>query len=178
MDFVLYEPVYARAISLSNSDQFLIVDQEDFEVLKDLIISRNAQTGYAQFWSKEHKQAVTVHRFIMGLETSGQIDHKNRNRLDCRRANLRIATVQQNIANSGKRKGNFSSKYKGVFRSGHQWKASIQMKGVVHHLGIFDSEEEAGRAYDNSAKEFFGEYANLNFPPKQCRGNLIILYRK
>ncbi|KAG1675305.1 hypothetical protein FOA52_015979 [Chlamydomonas sp. UWO 241] len=34
----------------------------------------------------------------------------------------------------------------------------------MQHVGIFDSEEDAGRAYDFAAVQFFGEGAKRNFP--------------
>jgi len=32
------------------------------------------------------------------------------------------------------------------------------------YLGIFDSDVEAAKGYDQKAKELFGQFARLNFP--------------
>jgi hypothetical protein len=89
------------------------------------------------------------------------IDHINGNGLDNRRCNLRVATYAQNIANSPPRKGR---KYKGVYFKGKSYYASISFNRIVIRIGKFKTEEEAARAYDLKAKEFYGEFAYLNLP--------------
>ncbi|MHC4655116.1 MAG: AP2 domain-containing protein [Planctomycetota bacterium] len=107
-----------------------------------------------------------MHQVIMGTEEGKVIDHINSNGLDNRKANVRFATPQQNGWNQRKQRGNYSSKYKGVHweKKRNQWRARITFKGRVVPLGRFDTEEEAGRAYDGKARELFGEFASLNFP--------------
>jgi hypothetical protein len=67
---------------------------------------------------------------------------------------------------SGSRK---SSKYRGVswVKSRNKWQASIMYDGKHRHLGSFEGEEQAARAYDRAAKAHHGEKAHLNFPAKQ-----------
>ena len=74
--------------------------------------------------------------------------------------NCRWVTHQQNSHN--KRGHSYSkggSKYKGVFPNGSNFMAKI--KGI--YLGTFPTEEEAAKAYDNSAIKEYGSYAFLNF---------------
>ena len=43
------------------------------------------------------------------------------------------------------------------------WSSSIGVNYKKIHLGYHHSEEEAAKAYDAAAKQYFGEYAKLNF---------------
>jgi len=58
-----------------------------------------------------------------------------------------------------------SSKYKGVSwdKKENKWRSRITYKGVFKHIGYYENEEEAARAYDQAALKFFGEDTFLNF---------------
>lgn len=103
-----------------------------------------------------HRAAWAIH---FGAWPNGILDHVNGQKDDNRIANLRPTTIAQNAANSGPRSNNKAG-VKGVFqtRSG-RWKASIRLRGQNVHLGLFDSPAEAGRAYQEAARQAFGEFA-------------------
>jgi hypothetical protein len=108
-----------------------------------------------------------MHRQIIRIPPGLLCDHINRNGLDNRSANLRPATVSQNLCNSAKRNAKTRSKYKGLEwdKVQRKWKARIQINRRKIHLGSFNSETEAARAYDDAAKKYHGAFASFNFPP-------------
>lgn len=87
------------------------------------------------------------------------VDHRDGDGLNNRRANLREATRQQNMANRSTHAGNASG-YKGVWRHGRKFRASIQLNGKTVHLGGFDTAAEAALAYADAARQAHGEFAN------------------
>lgn len=110
---------------------------------------------------------ISMHVFLMGRRQGMQVDHKNHNGLDNRRSNLRWATPSQNAANS-RRFIKKTSMYRGVRRLNGMWAAQINRtengERVWQHLGYFESEDGAARAFDAAALKEWGEFAPLNFP--------------
>ena len=124
---------------------------------------------YAQAWNKGiGGHPILLHRFILNLDFGDprQVDHINRNGLDCRDSNMRIATSSQNHMNQPKFTGTYSSRYKGVSwnKQREKWEVYIQVDYKKIRLGFFNIEEDAARAYDKAAIEHYGEFAILNFP--------------
>jgi hypothetical protein len=109
-----------------------------------------------------------LHRFLLGVtDPKILVDHRDRDGLNNQRENLRIATNSQSNANQRKITGG-SSRFRGVSRaSKRRWRAVIRVNGKNIRLGRFNDEVEAALAYDAAAREHFGEFANLNFPPKK-----------
>jgi hypothetical protein len=89
-----------------------------------------------------------------------ELDHINRDRSDNRIENLRPCNHSQNLGNSRPR----VHKYKGVTfcKQTGKWRAQIMTNGTTRPLGRYMTIGEAALAYNEAAKEFFGEFAYLN----------------
>ena len=105
-----------------------------------------------------------MHKEILKPPSGFETDHINHNGLDNRKDNLRICTTSQNHYNQIIRSESKTSKFKGVSRhkASRKWIAQIGYGRRMIYLGCFDSESEAARAYNQKARELFGEFANLN----------------
>ncbi len=147
---------------------FAIADQEDAEYLQQFNWLQNSN-GEA-YRCLVDRRTISMHRDLLGSPTL-EIDHKNGNRLDNRRSNLRLATHSQNLANSRIRPNNKSG-FKGVNKGtgNARWAARITVNYKLIQLGLFNSPENAALAYDEAARHYFGEFACLNFPRKGERG--------
>ena len=111
-----------------------------------------------------HGRNVLLHRYVMRCNNpSVIIDHKNTNKMDNRKSNLRQATCQQNSFNRLKEQGRLSQ-FKGVtwHKKCGKWQCSIGHNGKLKYLGLFEDEHEAGHAYNRAAIELHGEFARLN----------------
>ncbi len=140
------------------------VDDEDYERLAQWKWRRNPM-GYVQrdVRVKGKRIGIYLHKLVMGTEINGMVDHINRDKLDCRKSNLRPATRSQNCQNAAKRSRPTTSRYKGVSRSGNRWRVQLMASGHRYQCQCA-TEEEAARAWDELARAHHGAFAVLNFP--------------
>lgn len=150
---------------------FALVDEVDVARVRErtwFVHARRRGSGLA-FYAYTATRAggkqknVLLHRFIMESPEGVEVDHRNGDGLDCRRSNMRHATRAQNMRNRPPKHGRA---FKGVYyesRRAH-WIAYLVVDRRRVHLGSYATEEEAARAYDDAAREHFGEFARLNFP--------------
>ena len=142
---------------------FAVVDAADWP-----LVSRHQwclmENGYVvTSLTVPRRMSLLMHRLIMGDEPGVEYDHEDRDKLNNRRKNLRIATRSLNNANMTLRSNNTSG-FKGVcWRPALQkWRAEISVNRKNRYLGLFNTPEDAARAYNDAALEAFGEFAVLN----------------
>jgi hypothetical protein len=154
-----------REIQLTQG-KVALVDDADYAELMAFKWRALKQTSGVDRWyalRSIRKRNVLMH---VHLTEYSRTDHIDGNGLNNQRANLREATKQQNGFNYRSSSG--VSCFKGVSPYPYdvsRWRAGIRLNGVRQHLGIFDTEEEAARAYNQAATEQFGEFAYLNELP-------------
>lgn len=157
-----------KLIYLNNSERRAIVDDEDYKKAMEFDWFLRGD-GYV---CRTTRPYLKLEQLVFGVPRGRkQIDHRNRNRLDARKRNLRFCTQSLNNANTGKYSNNRTG-FRGVFfdpRYKSPYRAYISYKGKRTYLGNFDVPVDAAKAYDLKAKELFGEFANPNFPMRFSR---------
>lgn len=169
----------------------LPVQLPDIQILRSLL-SYNHETGQLVWLSKAAKNTVIgaiagkpqkphgyvqiginkkiyyAHRLAWklyyGTEPKGVIDHINGNRTDNRIANLRDVSNCENVTNSHKNKRNTTG-YKGVCynKKLKKYQANICKNYVQHHLGLFDTPEEAHAAYCEASQRLHGPFGSTSY---------------
>jgi len=150
--------------------KFTLVDDEDYDYLNQW--KWHVRPGFyavRTLYDSNTKKCkeLAMHRVIMNTPEGMETDHIDGEGLNNQKYNLRNCTRLQNICNQKIHTCKKSSSYRGVLWNGkRKWRVQIQYKGIVYHLGYFNTEEEAAKVWDRKAIELFGEFARLNFPKK------------
>jgi len=143
---------------IKNSEGMLLAPQFD---------KKGYQVLYIYFFGNLVR--LYVHRIVASLFVPNPfrhkfVDHIDGNRTNNKSSNLRWCTPQQNCYNKSKTTSTTSSKYKGVYKKNDgTFQSHIMHNYKKFHLGTFVEEKDAAIAYNNKAKELFGEFSKLNF---------------
>lgn len=136
-----------------------LVDLPDVDLVQDIAWTIDPR-GYVVGRPPGASNSVTMHRFL--LPAASVVDHRSRDRLDNRRANLRDCTQAENSRNTVLPTNNTSGS-KGVTQTPTgRWRARIWLNRKEIHIGTFNTREDAERAYDKAAVEMHGEFASPN----------------
>jgi hypothetical protein len=166
-----------RKIKLTQG-QYAIVEPADYDELNRTrwYAVKAGETFYAvrsiyidsptlEIPNRKKRTTVKMHRQIMRPGAELVVDHINHDGLDNRRENLQNVTQRQNCQNRRDTKNRGRSKYIGVQRCEYhkKWRVRIYINGKKVHIGYFDSEIEAAKAYDKAVKIYRGKLTALNF---------------
>ena len=159
-----------KRISLTQG-KYALVDDEDHARLsrhKWRALRTRPNVWYVACYIRKKDGTRTtsyMHRVILNVPIGMQVDHVNGNRLDNRRANLRVCNNAANQQNQGLTNRN-SSGYRGVSlrkdRITKPWHACIKVNKQTIYLGCYRTPKAAARAYDKAALKYHGEFARTN----------------
>lgn len=149
-------------------------DDLDYEVLRQqaLFWDNNRGCVMAIWYLKEGKRIVApVAKLMLDKEGKTIISYRDGNPLNLKRENIECITHK--VAHQKQKKpDNTTSIYKGVSWSkfANKWSAYIKTDYIKKHLGYYTYEEDAAKAYNEAAKEIWGEHARLNLLSKDGKG--------
>jgi HNH endonuclease len=134
-----------------------IIDEADWPIVKNLTLYRGVN-GYVYFstWENGASRPRTLHGLLMQAPKGMHVDHVNGDPLDNRRANLRVVTPSINQVNRKSLNRNNTSGVRGVAMLGEKWRAQIMVNGKAHHLGMFESLDDAVDARRAAEIRLFG----------------------
>lgn len=144
---------------------YALVDDEDYERINKWKWYPN-KAGYAVrdiHTIGYQKLTLRMHREILRYVGGKEIDHKNAHKLDNQKNNLRICTHRENLMNK-RIQSNNKSGFKGVslHKNTGLWVTQLSIKGKRRFVKYYKHKLDAAKAYNEVAKEYFGEYAHLN----------------
>lgn len=157
-------------------DYTILIDESSrhlFELYHWIIQKPNIANGSSAYVYRLPKRdtfgkrkRIYLHREIIGATNSDVVDHINRNTLDNRCANLRIASKSQNQWN---KIGTSLTGYKGVSydKYAKSFQAKITIDGKTISLGRRRTAAEAYELYVAAAKKHYGEFARFDCKDKQ-----------
>jgi len=144
---------------------YALVDDEDFECLNqfDWSLSQTKSNSYATRHENINNKIIVIsmHRTIMNTPKGYEVDHIDHNGLNNQKSNLRNCTRSENCKNRTPRG---SSKYLGVCKvRGVYYTVQCRLGNGKKYIGCSKDEITAAKMYDEAAKKYHGEFANLNF---------------
>lgn len=142
-----------------------LVDDEDFDKINSFawsycLLNKRSYAITTFPTTSNGPRQMLMHRMILGIDSSVDIDHIDGDGLNNTRGNLRICDRSDNLHNQGPRNG---KKYKGLheIRPG-VFAVYICYDGKSHYVGTFYNLREAVVSYNEAAIVHHGEFARLN----------------
>lgn len=161
----------------------VLVDDEDFEYLHLYDLHIDKTNGYVLCKIKKQYRykkiglfsGMALHKLLVNPFGKGRhivVDHKDGNKLDNQKDNLRVCTHHENMwnRNSNKTYANKepTSAYKGVVwqKQLSVWQCHITSEAnTKEFLGLYTNEIAAANMYNHFTKDLAGEFFKLNDVP-------------
>lgn len=152
-------PHHMQRIKLGRGTEFALVDDADYPIVNRYSWHRSGRYASARVDGKKMK----LHVLLLGKRDARVIDHKNRDGLDCQRANLHHVTREQNAANSRHRKR--AQPFRGARTMPSSSKCEVRIGGSARlRFGPFDNLILTAMMRDLIALDVYKGSVVLNFP--------------
>lgn len=147
-------------VYFNNTNNYFLCDLEDWQSIADMFTWHESEQGYARtILDNDNHKFMFFHSYVLNeFPSKNKIcDHINRNKLDNRRQNLRLVTINENNINQKKYKNNKSG-HTGVYyhSSINKWVAYLGYQKQNINCGTFDSFEEAVDAREKAELKYYG----------------------
>jgi hypothetical protein len=128
-----------------------IIDIDDLEKVSEYSGWSINCRGYVK--TKYNKKTISLHRLIMDFPENKETDHINRNPLDNRKCNLRIATRTENNINRGLHKNNTSGHRCIYWNSKNKsWVVRVYYNNTYRHVGVTKDFSTATQMLDDAER--------------------------
>lgn len=138
-------------VKLTNSEEIMFCDLEDWDKLKIFCWSKG-NTGYAE--ARVNGRTTLFHHLVLECKKGMVRDHKNRNKLDNRKDNLRIVTYFENNVNVERANSNLYG-VPGAYKNGNRIVVRINVRGKPIYLGTYKTVEEAKEAREKAEEKYY-----------------------
>ncbi len=144
-----------------SGDKFYF-DKEDYDLVRQYCWCVDSQNGYLKTIDKINKTGkLYLHRLVMGCQKGDGviIDHIDRNRVDCRKSNLRTVNTVQSAINKGIKTNNTSGKVGVSWHNAcNKWESYITVNKERIRLGFYEDFDDAEKMRVEAEEKYFGEY--------------------
>ena len=150
--------------------KYAIVDDEDFVYINRFTwqCMEKGDRAIRTINVRGEHLSIPMEAFLVKNKKGHIYMHKNCNNLDNRKANICLVHKKIILARANKRKTNKgrppTSLYKGVsfVKRSPKWEAKVNKDGKGYYCGLHNLQESAARAYNEKAKELYGDFAYQN----------------
>lgn len=150
---------YGVGYAINTNNPFYF-DLQDYDIIKDYCwYEQINKGGYHSLETRDYKGDKQIIRMCWLFGCKGY-DHIDRNPLNNRRNNLRLATKIENARNQSLSKRNSSGIIGvGYYNPGNKWRAYIEYDNKFISLGYYFNKDDAIKARLMAEQEYFGEFA-------------------
>lgn len=137
-----------------------LIDDEDYEAVRRYSWSIYQGYPHTNIGKRPNARSIPLHLFLLGPAGEGmEWDHRDRNRLNNHRSNLRRADALIQGRNKSIRSDNRSGICGVTFNTmARRWEAHIGVgKGTRRHLGLYSTITEAHAARLAAERDLWGD---------------------